>query len=152
MAEAKTAKLFKHGRCQAVRLPKEFRLPGTEVRIRRHGSGVLLEPIETDLCPWFAKLDAYLDEAAGQVPGPFALKLDVQGYESHVLDGARRHLAATAVILLEMQLSPLYEGGATFDVVCSRLIGDGYRCISMSPGFIDQASFEVLEVDGLFVR
>ena len=31
MAETGTAKLFKHGRSQAVRLPKEFRLPGTEI-------------------------------------------------------------------------------------------------------------------------
>ena len=31
----KTAKLFKNGRSQAVRLPKEFRFEGTEVAIRR---------------------------------------------------------------------------------------------------------------------
>ncbi len=41
-----TAKLFKHGRSQAVRLPKEFRLPGTEVRVRHIGRAVLLEPME----------------------------------------------------------------------------------------------------------
>src|SRR3954454_4509970 len=40
-----TAKLFMHGRSQAVRLPKEFRLPGREVRVSRVGSAVLLEPI-----------------------------------------------------------------------------------------------------------
>lgn len=49
MAETGTAKLFKHGRSQAVRLPKAFRLPGTEVRVRRLGRGVLLEPMEFDL-------------------------------------------------------------------------------------------------------
>ena len=38
MAETGTAKIFKHGRSQAVRLPKEFRLPGKEVRIRRVGT------------------------------------------------------------------------------------------------------------------
>jgi antitoxin VapB len=59
-----TAKLFRHGRSQAVRLPKEFRMPGTEVRIRRIGRGVLLEPIGVpfDVNAWFAKLDEYLDE------------------------------------------------------------------------------------------
>ena len=31
----RTAKLFKNGRSQAVRLPKEFRFEGTEVAIRR---------------------------------------------------------------------------------------------------------------------
>jgi antitoxin VapB len=40
-----TAKLFMHGRSQAVRLPKEFRLPGTEVRVRRVGDSVVLEPL-----------------------------------------------------------------------------------------------------------
>ena len=46
MGETGTAKLFKHGRSQAVRLPKEFRMPGTQVRVRRIGRGVLLEPID----------------------------------------------------------------------------------------------------------
>lgn len=41
-----TAKLFMHGRSQAVRLPKEFRLPGKEVRVRRVGLGILLQPVE----------------------------------------------------------------------------------------------------------
>jgi antitoxin VapB len=64
MSDTGTAKLFKHGRSQAVRLPKEFRMPGTEVRVRRIGRGVLLEPIETpyDVKAWFAKIDEYLDE------------------------------------------------------------------------------------------
>jgi antitoxin VapB len=67
MSETVTAKLFKHGRSQAVRLPKEFRLPGTEVRVRRHGRGVLLEPIEapTDWAAVFAKIDSF---------GPFDIK------------------------------------------------------------------------------
>jgi antitoxin VapB len=42
-----TAKLFKSGRSQAVRLPKTFRFEGTEVSIRRFGKdGVILEPVE----------------------------------------------------------------------------------------------------------
>jgi antitoxin VapB len=49
MAESGTAKLFMHGRSQAVRLPKEFRLPGKEVRVRRLGRAVLLEPMERSL-------------------------------------------------------------------------------------------------------
>ena len=45
MSKTKTAKLFRNGRSQAVRLPREFRLEGDEVRIRRVGEGVLLEPV-----------------------------------------------------------------------------------------------------------
>ncbi len=40
----KTAKIFKHGNSQAVRLPKEFRFAGKEVQIKHSGGGVLLLP------------------------------------------------------------------------------------------------------------
>ena len=61
MAGNETAKLFKHGGSQAVRLPREFRLPGTEVRIRRVGRGVLLEPMEFDVAAWLSELSRYKD-------------------------------------------------------------------------------------------
>jgi antitoxin VapB len=41
-----TAKLFKNGRSQAVRLPKEYRFPGKQVYLRKVGKGVLLLPEE----------------------------------------------------------------------------------------------------------
>ncbi len=40
----KTAKLFKHGGSQAVRLPKDFRFQGTEVLVERQGETVVLRP------------------------------------------------------------------------------------------------------------
>ena len=40
----KTARVFKHGNSQAVRLPKEFRFKDDEVIIKRSGGGVLLLP------------------------------------------------------------------------------------------------------------
>ena len=61
------AKLFVNGRSQAVRLPKEFRFEGKEVRIRRTLGGVLLEPVESEDTPnipieeWFAQMDALRD-------------------------------------------------------------------------------------------
>ena len=56
-----TAKLFMHGRSQAVRLPKEFRFVGKEVRVSRVGDKVILEPIEKppfDVTAWRARLRA----------------------------------------------------------------------------------------------
>lgn len=46
-----TAKLFKNGRSQAVRLPKEFRFKGSEVKIRKEGNRIILEPMETSDWP-----------------------------------------------------------------------------------------------------
>ena len=69
-----TAKLFMHGRSQAVRLPKDFRLPGREVRVRRLGRGVLLEPIEPDISAWLAALESFdedfMPEGRQQPPMP----------------------------------------------------------------------------------
>jgi antitoxin VapB len=56
-----TAKIFWSGRSQAVRLPKDFRFEGDEVRIRRHGSAVILEPL-TDDWAWLDALVGKLDE------------------------------------------------------------------------------------------
>jgi antitoxin VapB len=46
-----SAKLFRNGQSQAVRLPREFALPGREVFVRRVGNAVLLVPMED---PWTA--------------------------------------------------------------------------------------------------
>ncbi len=54
-----TAKLFTHGRSQAVRLPKAFRFQGKEVRVSRQGDKVILEPLEAvrfDMKAWRARL------------------------------------------------------------------------------------------------
>ncbi|MDP6120134.1 MAG: type II toxin-antitoxin system VapB family antitoxin [Rhodospirillales bacterium] len=56
-----TAKLFKTGRSQAVRLPRAFRFEGQEIRIRRFGLGVLLEPAEINAEAWFGALDRFRD-------------------------------------------------------------------------------------------
>lgn len=48
MKRSDRAKVFWSGRSQAVRLPKEYRFDGNEVRIRRRGDAVILEPIPTD--------------------------------------------------------------------------------------------------------
>lgn len=68
---AKTAKLFKNGRSQAVRLPKEFRFEGKEVAIRRNeatGEVVITpvpaEPPSVSFDEWFALYDALPDDAS----------------------------------------------------------------------------------------
>ncbi len=48
MERADRAKIFWSGRSQAVRLPKEYRFEAEEVRIRRRGNAVILEPIPAD--------------------------------------------------------------------------------------------------------
>ncbi len=53
----KTAKLFKNGQIQAVRLPKEFRMTGTEVYIKKQGEAIVLLPKEKSWSPLFDSLN-----------------------------------------------------------------------------------------------
>ena len=77
MSNTGIAKIFMHGRSQAVRLPLAFRLPGDRVRVRRVKNGILLEPLVTDIDTWFAELDRFADvplmeEGRRQPPMPEA--------------------------------------------------------------------------------
>ena len=54
----KTAKLFKNGRSQAVRLPREYRFPGEEIYIKQYGDIVILIPKKS---PWKSLMES-LDE------------------------------------------------------------------------------------------
>lgn len=55
----KTAKLFTTGRSQAIRLPKEFRFPGSEVFIRRDPltGDVILSPKPASWAEFFELAD-----------------------------------------------------------------------------------------------
>ena len=46
-----SAKLFRTGRSLAVRLPREFRIEGTEASVRRVGDAVILEPLKQRAWP-----------------------------------------------------------------------------------------------------
>lgn len=75
MAESGVAKVFMHDRSQAVRLPRAFWIAGDHVRVRRVGSGLLLEPIITDADAWFSELDqfskpSFLEDGRQQPPMP----------------------------------------------------------------------------------
>jgi virulence-associated protein VagC len=64
-----TTTLFMNGRSQSVRLPKEFRMPGERVSVRRVGDGLLLEPVKETSWPdgWFDEI-LISDEAFSRPP------------------------------------------------------------------------------------
>ena len=58
-----TAKLFKNGRSQAVRLPKEYAFSGKEVHVKKVGNIVMLIPKEFDTRLFFVNsLDKFTDD------------------------------------------------------------------------------------------
>jgi len=62
VASLKKAKLFRNGDSQAVRLPKEFRFEGSEVLIRRLGTGVVLLPVTQSWDTLVASLAKFPDD------------------------------------------------------------------------------------------
>lgn len=61
-----TAKIFQNGRSQAIRLPKAFRLSGTEVKISRDGNRIILEPLEQSWDDWLLAIEQFSDDFMAQ--------------------------------------------------------------------------------------
>ena len=61
-----TAKIFQNGRSQAIRLPKAFRLSGTEVRISREGDRIILEPLKQSWDDWLLAIEQFSDDFMAQ--------------------------------------------------------------------------------------
>ena len=69
LKEEVRAKLFVNGRSQAVRLPKEFRFKGKEVKVSRMLGGVLLEAVEETRKPW-RTIEEFYDRIAAHDADP----------------------------------------------------------------------------------
>jgi len=58
MSAERRVKLFKNGRNQAVRIPREFELPGEDAIIRKDGERLIIEPApRLSLVEWLATLE-----------------------------------------------------------------------------------------------
>lgn len=96
-------------------------------------------------------LDDVLDEVAQAYRRPF-IKVDTQGYELEVLEGAVRHLDRIVGVEVEMSLTPLYDGAPTMATLVDWLEGRGLWLTDIEPEFNDPVSGRLLQVNGLFFR
>jgi antitoxin VapB len=58
----KTAKIFKSGNSQAVRIPKEFHLKGSEVEIMKQGEALVLRPRKGSWSALLGSLSKFTDD------------------------------------------------------------------------------------------
>jgi FkbM family methyltransferase len=96
-----------------------------------------------------------LDEIAPQYLTPESrifLKIDTQGFESAVLQGAEGILNRVIGIQLELSLIPLYAGQQLYDEIISHLNQIGFDLWGMSTAFVDSESGRTLQVDATFFR
>jgi len=80
------------------------------------------------------------------------LKIDTQGYEDRVLEGARKILEKISGLQLELSLVPLYQDQSLYDDLIEKLKNIGFNLWSIQPVFVDQDSGRLLQVDATFFR
>lgn len=97
------------------------------------------------------KLDSIIDDYS-QLNDNIFLKIDTQGYEKKVLEGAANSMGRIKGIQMEMSLAPLYKGEVLFFDMVEYMRGMGFRICSIESGFFDQGSGRLLQVDGIFIR
>lgn len=97
------------------------------------------------------RLDTIFDDhcAAGQRA---FLKLDVQGYERQVLEGAERSLARIAGIQLESQVVALYEGETLLVDMLDQMRARGFVLAGVESAFENRQTGELLSLDCLYFR
>ena len=97
------------------------------------------------------RLDSLWGELVGNGERVF-LKLDVQGFEMHVLRGAEHALGDLHGVQAELALAHLYEGDSSWRDVVDHLAARGFELAGVEPGFGDPDSGRMLQFDGVFLR
>jgi FkbM family methyltransferase len=98
------------------------------------------------------RLDSLLPQLGVRPDSRTFLKVDVQGYERAVLDGASNLFADGAIIGLQLELSlvPLYGGAMTYREGLDRAESLGMTLVRLDPIFDDPKSGQTLQVDAVF--
>jgi FkbM family methyltransferase len=97
------------------------------------------------------RLDDIATEVLQDSTRPF-LKVDVQGLERQVLAGAAETLHRIHGLQLELSFIDLYRGGMLIHEALDVARSAGFILCGINPGFMDRASGELLQADGLFMR
>lgn len=80
------------------------------------------------------------------------LKIDTQGYEYKVIQGANNSLEKIVGLQVEMALIPTYEENVSFHDLSQILIEKKFNITSIESGYYDKTSGKLLEVDGVFFK
>ena len=80
------------------------------------------------------------------------MKIDTQGYEKAVLDGATALLPRLVGLQLEMSLVPLYKGALDYRSMVDNLDAQDFELHLVLPGYFERKLARQLEIDGVFIK
>ncbi len=69
--------LFRNGRSQAVRIPKEFELPGREAILRKEDGRLTIEPLKRDSLIEYLQTAEPVDEEWPEIDDPLPEPVDL---------------------------------------------------------------------------
>ena len=84
--------------------------------------------------------------------GNIYLKIDTQGFELEVLQGASETLEIVTAVQLELSIVELYEGQALYGYFFDFFESHGFRLYQLIPGFLNHQNGQLLQFDAVFVR
>jgi len=97
------------------------------------------------------KLDTIAKQYIGSAKN-LLIKIDTQGYEENVLNGATDTINFAKGLQIELSLVKLYEGQKLFNEILERVTGLGFSLMQIEPSFTDKETGRMLQVDGIFFR
>jgi FkbM family methyltransferase len=127
--------------------PSSSILPMTLLHINASPGSEYLREEEIEI----KTLDSIYDSLGIKSENVF-LKVDTQGYEKKVLDGAMKTLSLIKGIQLELSANELYEGEEIYYSICRFIEERNFRLVRIIPGFTHKATHEMLQFDALFFR
>jgi FkbM family methyltransferase len=97
------------------------------------------------------KLDTIAEKYSKDAKNIF-IKIDTQGFEEKILDGAVNFIKKAKGLLVETSLVPLYEGQALFPQIFERITKQGFELYGVQPAFINKETGRMLQIDAVFFR
>ena len=80
------------------------------------------------------------------------IKIDTQGFEKNVIDGALESLKRIMIIQIEMSIVPMYENEMLFIEMIQYLEKKNFQLYSLENGHFNRNTGQLLQVDGIFVN
>ena len=80
------------------------------------------------------------------------LKIDAQGYEYNIIEGAKKSLNNIIGLQIEISIEPLYKGDKLICEMINYLENKGFKLMSIEPGAIDNTSGQMFQIDGIFFK
>ena len=96
-------------------------------------------------------LDELMQNEVSQSKRPY-LKIDTQGYELEVLEGAKEVLTYLCGVQLEISLQPLYEGQPELLEIIDKVTKLGFELYDLEPEFYDKQNGRLMQLNAIFIK